>query len=69
MTLDVEKARIANAATEPEGHDEIEITPEMVAAGVDAFCHVLLDMDPYEEIVTDVYRAMEAMRRKTPSNV
>ena len=33
--LDVEKPRIANATTEPEEQDEIEVTPEMIEAGED----------------------------------
>jgi hypothetical protein len=48
---------------------EIEITPAMIEAGVNAFCGVLLDMDPYEEIVCDIYRTMELIRRSTPSSV
>jgi hypothetical protein len=35
MTQDVDKGRIANATTELEEHEEIEITPEMIEAGHD----------------------------------
>jgi hypothetical protein len=33
MTQDVDKSRSANATTEADEHDEIEITPEMIEAG------------------------------------
>jgi hypothetical protein len=32
MTRDVDKSRIANATTEMKGHEEIEVTPKMIAA-------------------------------------
>lgn len=35
MRLDVEKTRITNATTEPDEHEEIEITPEMIEAGAE----------------------------------
>jgi hypothetical protein len=37
MTLDVDKERIANTTADPEEHDEIEITREMLEAGAEAF--------------------------------
>src|ERR1700749_3128722 len=33
MTQDIDKSRIANATTEPEEHEGIEITEEMIEAG------------------------------------
>jgi hypothetical protein len=36
---------------------ELEITDEMIEAGVDAFCRFSLD-DAYEDIVIEIYRAM-----------
>ncbi len=41
--------------------DEIDITPEMIEAGIEAFCRTLGD-DPYEEIVTAIYLAMWGQR-------
>ena len=42
---------------------EIEITTEMIAAGVDAFLSLDREGDAWERIVTDVYQAMEMARR------
>lgn len=37
---------------------EIEITPEMIAAGVDALCLFEMSQDDLEVIATTVFRAM-----------
>jgi hypothetical protein len=56
MRLDVETACIANATTEPA----IEVTEEMIAAGVAAIPRWAVD---YSEIVECAYVAMERARR------
>jgi hypothetical protein len=56
-------SRIANATTEPEEHEEIEITEEMIEAGTRAF----YESDPRFEDGSD--RAIliyEAMVRASP---
>jgi hypothetical protein len=54
--------------TEPDGCDdlphmagEIEITPEMMTAGIDAYC-LFSSEDPGEWIIESVYRAMAAVK-------
>ena len=44
--------------------DEVEITPRMMQAGVDAYWALCLDLESetYERIVGDVYRAMTRAR-------
>jgi hypothetical protein len=49
--------RIANAITEPEEHEEIEVTEEMVEAGIREYA--LFDsIDPGEWVVSAVFRGM-----------
>jgi len=56
---------IANATTEPDGHEEIEITPEMIEAGKAILCSEPsvfagpfgVDCDA-DDLITKVYRAM-----------
>jgi hypothetical protein len=51
--------RIANAITEPKGHGEIEITPEMIKAGIEEFEAYRAELsDPSEEAVLAIFRAM-----------
>ena len=38
--------------------DDIEVTPEMVSAGVDAYLECDREHDPWEQIVSQVYSAM-----------
>ena len=45
--------------------DEIEITPAMIDAGIDALCSFHFD-DPYNKVVNAVYRAMAAAGRIGP---
>jgi hypothetical protein len=52
--------RIANVTTEPETNDEIEVTPEMIEAGVtalEAASGALSD----RETVIEVYIAMKSV--------
>lgn len=49
----------------PPASAEIEVTAEMIEAGVDALCYQLGD-DPYAETAELVYRAMETARRAAP---
>ncbi len=47
---------------------EIEITPAMMAAGVDAYRGLGRDEDPWEQVVREIYEAMVVARelgRKT----
>ena len=39
-----------------------EITKEMIEAGVEAFCKTNYEMDSFDEIVTEIYQAMEAVK-------
>lgn len=57
MTQDIEKPRIANATTDTHKHEEIEITMEMISAGVSAL-EERLGVLPYSMIVESVYIAM-----------
>ena len=61
--------RIANATTEPDEHEEIEVTPEMIDAGVKEFN--LIDFESANagspDWVIDIYRAMEAVRARSGS--
>lgn len=50
----------------PGRNDEIEITPEMIAAGVDA-CSFWDIGDPDEWKAVDIYRQMERARLTTAS--
>ena len=45
---------------------EIEITPEMIAAGVEAFC-LFQRGDPPEDVVAEVYRRMALSERSVPA--
>jgi len=64
MTRDVAKARIANATTEPEEHEEIEVTPEMIAAGECAFAAYDHRFDFREDAVRNIWLAMERARKR-----
>jgi hypothetical protein len=48
--------------TEGNSTDEIEITPEMIEAGIEALCARHAD-DPYDEVVKVIYLSMETLRR------
>jgi hypothetical protein len=64
MTLDVETPRIANATTEPEEHNAIEITPEMVEAGKHELERVwgdLTNISGYRLMDSTVQRVFAAM--------
>lgn len=60
MTPDVDKSRIANVITEPEKHEEIEITEEMIDAGAAILCDFYGDINDSltRSIVVDVFVAM-----------
>ena len=65
MAQDLDFGRIANAAIAPEEHGKIEITPEMVEAGVTAYYDApewAKDGELPEGAVKRIYRAMEAER-------
>ena len=42
---------------------KIEVTPEMIEAGITAMGEMRLDMDTYADIVEEIYKAMEGSRR------
>jgi hypothetical protein len=42
--------------------NEVEVTPEMIEAGVRAFLGRSLDLEHEDDIVADIYRAMERVR-------
>lgn len=45
-----------------------EITPAMIAAGIEAYLACDREFEPYEKIITDVFRSMvEARREQTPA--
>ena len=47
------------------GHEkEIEITPEMLAAGVEVFCAADLRFESEEDVVADTFRAMISRQRR-----
>jgi hypothetical protein len=41
---------------------EIELTPEMIEAGLSAYLSLDREHDPYERIVTEIFQAMVAAR-------
>jgi hypothetical protein len=51
-------SRIANATTESEEHEEIEITPEMIEAGLNEYA-IFDSQDPGDALVCAIYRAMK----------
>jgi hypothetical protein len=63
MTQDVEKPRIANATTEPKEHEEIEITPEMIEAGVVALVSYNPDFELEEDAAARIFKAMITVSR------
>ena len=67
MPQDVETSRIANAATEPDEHEEIEVTLEMVDAGSEVILGELGGRDVFvfvspQELAKRVYLAMRKMK-------
>ncbi len=59
MAQDVEMPRIANATTEPGEHDEIEITEEMIEAGMKAlFRHRACGLENRDVAVCAIFTAM-----------
>jgi hypothetical protein len=66
MTLDVDRGRIANAATEPDEHEEIEITEEMIKAGYRVLLDSALTDYPLEADKLTVCEIYRAMRRLSP---
>jgi hypothetical protein len=54
--------RIANVIIEPEEHEEIDVTPEMIAAGLAAYYSGDRRFDLDDEIVLGIYRSMERAR-------
>ena len=66
MPQNAETSRIANAATEPDGHEEIEVTLEMVDAGSEVILGELGGRDVFvfvspQELAKRVYLAMRKM--------
>jgi hypothetical protein len=54
---------IANAITEPKEHEGIEITEEMLEAGVAAYYQADRRFDSDDEVVTRLYRRMVLAQR------
>jgi hypothetical protein len=63
MTQDLDSACIANATTEPDEHEEIEIT-EMIAAGCRELELWSTREDSWEDIVVCVFEAMLRAKAK-----
>jgi hypothetical protein len=59
--LGVEMSCIANATTEPEEHDEIEVRPEMIAEGRLALSEHDPRFEGDSEAVDRIFRAMLKM--------
>ena len=58
-------SRIANATTEPDEHEEIEITEEMIEVGFRVLARSGISDDPLEAdklLIAEIYRAMFAHR-------
>ena len=63
---------MSDRPTSPALGPEIEVTPEMIEAGVEAYWDFHVPScssreDYQDEVLPKVYRAMEAARRATPS--
>jgi hypothetical protein len=54
-------ARIANAATEPEEHEEIEITSEMIEAGRRELLRFDHDFEDERDAAKRIYLSMERL--------
>jgi hypothetical protein len=65
MTLDVEKSGIANATNEPKD-DEIEITEEMIEAGVDAYFECWDRKGAENWVVEEIFKAMARAQKRGP---
>lgn len=64
---DSDKAKCDSSA---EG--KLEVTEAMVAAGLDCYASFNQRFDPLEDVLADVYRAMDALRhheRRTPQSI
>jgi hypothetical protein len=57
---------IANATPERDEHDDIEITPEMVEAGVDTYFSCEWRRGDEERVVAEVYKAMWRIQKGGP---
>jgi hypothetical protein len=64
MTHDIENPGIANATNESEEHEEIEITEEMIEAGIAKLMSWNHRFDSEEDAVTRIYLAM--VKAKNP---
>jgi hypothetical protein len=60
VTMDLDVAESGDMPA--NDRDEIEVTPEMIGAGLAAISDY--ERDPVSEIVRDVYLAMEEVRRE-----
>ena len=54
----------SNLPPEAGAPDDIEITPEMMTAGVEEFCSFDGELERPEEVVTQIYLRMEHLRRR-----
>jgi hypothetical protein len=50
------------------GAPEIEITPQMINAGIDAYHQLDRDFDADARIVADIYRAMASAAKQPPTH-
>src|ERR1700733_8830498 len=54
----------ADASRACEAEEEIEVTPEMIYEGVEAFYTQNLDIEDADEVVKRIYLAMHSCRRQ-----
>lgn len=52
----------SNKADRPVLKDEVEVTPEMLAAGVKVYVESDLRFESVESLVLDIYKAMSLLR-------
>jgi len=68
MTQDVDKSRSANATIELEEHEEIDVTEEMINAGLsymdESGISLLTSRVTYPDFVIEFYQAMTRARRE-----
>lgn len=60
--LDTTMTKSSNKADRPVLKDEVEVTPEMLAAGVKVYVESDLRFESVESLVLDIYKAMSLLR-------
>lgn len=55
---------LARETDRPAPTEEIEITPEMIEAGVDVGCLYDMREDRWPDVVREIYAAMRALERR-----